>query len=580
MAKSEKFSRTISYKGELDVSNIIKSLEEIRSRIDKESKQKVSTFAIGDEIRRVNNLYATIKEMREKGIVKPQDFTNYEKEVDKLFSNLSKISLKLQDLNTKNLENDLDKANTALKEQERLLKKTKDEQKEQIKNFLSQHKVSQETRETYAKQIVDAKSLKEVQSKILAGLDAEVARKQQAYDLAKKELSERRKQILPLNNYRTTSFKNTTTGENITTQQLEQVKLAYADSFFDAQGKQVKDATIAYKNFTEALKKMNIEIKNGKNFAPKMADQFKTVKATISGAKQDLDNLKASLSAAKGSLTKAQDKRATREQILNSPEILNAFNLVNQQQQKVERENNNVNQTSQQIKGILTLLNREQNSLRNIDNLINTQRESTTLLNRETSDLVNKQRDLDNSFSYLKRYAEYTLSLANGFRLLRRVITSTFNDIQTLDKAFAQVAMVTDLTIKDMWNRYDRYAEIANRLGQTTISVIQASGLYVQQGLEIDETFKLTEETMKLATLAGLDFKEATSQMTSALRGFKLEMDEGQRVTDVYSELAAKAAADVQGIAYAMSKTSSIAYSAGMSFENTAAFLTQMIKVI
>lgn len=83
---------------------------------------------------------------------------------------------------------------------------------------------------------------------------------------------------------------------------------------------------------------------------------------------------------------------------------------------------------------------------------------------------------------------------------------------------------------------------------------------------------------MKLATLAGLDFKEATSQMTSALRGFKMEMDEGARVTDVYSELAAKAAADVEGIAYAMSKTSSIANSAGMSFENTAAFLTQMIE--
>lgn len=63
---------------------------------------------------------------------------------------------------------------------------------------------------------------------------------------------------------------------------------------------------------------------------------------------------------------------------------------------------------------------------------------------------------------------------------------------------------------------------------------------------------------MKLATLAGLDFSEATSQMTSALRGFHMEMDEGARVTDVYSELAAKAAADVNGIAYAMSKTASI----------------------
>ena len=50
------------------------------------------------------------------------------------------------------------------------------------------------------------------------------------------------------------------------------------------------------------------------------------------------------------------------------------------------------------------------------------------------------------------------------------------------------------------------------------------------------------------------------------------------KVTDVYSELAAKAAADVQGIAYAMSKTASIAESAGMEFETTSAFLTQMIE--
>lgn len=85
---------------------------------------------------------------------------------------------------------------------------------------------------------------------------------------------------------------------------------------------------------------------------------------------------------------------------------------------------------------------------------------------------------------------------------------------------------------------------------------------------------------MKLATLAGIDFEEATSQMTAALRGFHMEMDEGEHITDVYSELAAKAAAEVEGIAYAMSKTASIASSAGMSFETTSAFLTQMIEII
>lgn len=96
--------------------------------------------------------------------------------------------------------------------------------------------------------------------------------------------------------------------------------------------------------------------------------------------------------------------------------------------------------------------------------------------------------------------------------------------------------------------------------------------------LDTSESLELTESTMRLATLAGQDFEEATSEMTAALRGFHMEMDQGEHIADVYSELAARAAADVEGIAYAMSKTASIANSAGMSFENTAAFLTQMIE--
>jgi len=34
-----------------------------------------------------------------------------------------------------------------------------------------------------------------------------------------------------------------------------------------------------------------------------------------------------------------------------------------------------------------------------------------------------------------------------------------------LDKAFGQIAMVTDYSIEDMWNKYSAYAEIANKLG-------------------------------------------------------------------------------------------------------------------
>jgi TP901 family phage tail tape measure protein len=90
----------------------------------------------------------------------------------------------------------------------------------------------------------------------------------------------------------------------------------------------------------------------------------------------------------------------------------------------------------------------------------------------------------------------------------------------------------------------------------------------------------LSNETLKMAKIAGLDAAEATDRMTAALRGFNMELDEAsaQKVADVYSELAAITASDVDEISSAMTKTASIASSAGMEFETTAAFLSQIIE--
>ena len=49
-------------------------------------------------------------------------------------------------------------------------------------------------------------------------------------------------------------------------------------------------------------------------------------------------------------------------------------------------------------------------------------------------------------------------------------------------------------------------------------------------------------------------------------------------IVDVYAQLAATSAVSTEELAYAMSKTASIAASAGMSFKNTSVFLAQMIQ--
>jgi TP901 family phage tail tape measure protein len=183
-----------------------------------------------------------------------------------------------------------------------------------------------------------------------------------------------------------------------------------------------------------------------------------------------------------------------------------------------------------------------------------------------------------------EQVAKITNSIKNvvGFNqlvmLARRGIQAITTSIKELDAAFTQIAVVTNKTTKQLWENFDAYNSMAQELGATTTDVIQTTALYYQMGLDTNEVISLTEETIKMARIAGMDFATATDRMTAALRGFKLEMSEAGRVNNVFSALAAKTAADTDGISYSLTKTASIAKSAGMELETTSAFLAQMIE--
>ena len=172
------------------------------------------------------------------------------------------------------------------------------------------------------------------------------------------------------------------------------------------------------------------------------------------------------------------------------------------------------------------------------------------------------------------------LGLQGAAQLMRSALRDAMATIKELDAAMTEMAVVTDLSVGDYWDQLPQYTARANELGVSISSVYKASTLYYQQGLKANEVTELSNETLKMAKIAGLDAAEATDRMTAALRGFNMELNQtnAQKVADVYSELAAITASDVDEISTAMTKTASIAASAGMGFETTAAFLSQIIE--
>ena len=223
-------------------------------------------------------------------------------------------------------------------------------------------------------------------------------------------------------------------------------------------------------------------------------------------------------------------------------------------------------------------------SIQSVDNALDSDGHAYEDNRRKIEENILANQRLDERMrdvSMLKKRIQYFFGLTNTINLVKRAIRGAFNTIKELDKAMTETAVVTDFSVGDMWDQLPEYTKRANELGITTLGAYQAATLYYQQGLKTNEVNALSVETLKMARIAGLDAAEATDRMTNALRGFNMALTESnaQRVDDVYSELAANTASNVDEISTAMTKVASLANNANMEFETTAAFLAQIINI-
>ena len=261
--------------------------------------------------------------------------------------------------------------------------------------------------------------------------------------------------------------------------------------------------------------------------------------------------------------------------------------LLKQRQQGIENApgiqklKEEIGLTDAQVKQLAqTIQNEMVNGLHQAEAAANQSADGLNKMVDNTKEATVAQAQLNSSLDQLKSRITYFFGLVNAVQLFKRALRDTFNTVKELDKSMTETAVVTNFSVGDMWKQLPQYTESAKQFGATIKGVYDVMTLYYQQGLNQDTAWALGTETLKLARIAGLEYADATDRMTNALRGFNMELNatNAQRVDDVYSKLAAMSASNVDELSIAMTKTASIAKSANMEFETTAAFLAQIIE--
>ena len=217
---------------------------------------------------------------------------------------------------------------------------------------------------------------------------------------------------------------------------------------------------------------------------------------------------------------------------------------------------------------------------RDVTAAIEKERQEVSGLGKETLETAESTQHINSELDHFKSRIAYFFGAANAVNLFKRAIRSAFETVKDLDKVMTETAVVTQFSVAEMWEQLPDYTKRANELGVTIHDAYESATIYYQQGLKTNQVMEVSNQTLKMARIAGLDAAEATDRMTNALRGFNMEINEvnAERVADVYSKLAAISASNVDEISTAMTKVASLANNANMEFETTAAFLSQIIE--
>ena len=199
-------------------------------------------------------------------------------------------------------------------------------------------------------------------------------------------------------------------------------------------------------------------------------------------------------------------------------------------------------------------------------------------LNKYTAAQIKSEKQMQ-ALGNIKTAIANWMGFSQVLNITKRALSEAINHIKQLDTTMNGIAIVTDMTTADLWKQVGAYSEMAQNFGVTIQGAYEVSKIYYQAGYDTNEVLTLTNETLKLSKISGLDYATTTDYMMTAMRGFKLEMEDASRVVDVYSNLAANTAVSQQELAEAMTRTASSMESVGATFEETSAMIATMVAV-
>lgn len=158
-------------------------------------------------------------------------------------------------------------------------------------------------------------------------------------------------------------------------------------------------------------------------------------------------------------------------------------------------------------------------------------------------------------------------------------LKEVYDNVVKLDSAVVNLSMVTGYNRDRTKELVASYSEMAQELGAVTSEVAAAADDWLRQGYSLEDTNELIKTSTVLSKIGLIDSAEATQYLTSAIKGYKVEIGDAMSVADKLSAVDMAAAVSVGGLAEGMSKTANSARLAGVEMDTLLGYLAAVGEV-
>lgn len=323
--------------------------------------------------------------------------------------------------------------------------------------------------------------------------------------------------------------------------------------------KQTKDIKVnAEVNITNMQKQINNFAKTQKNALNSVYD-----KNSISEYTRLFDQ------AIKSSNSKAQTEAKK-----SAKAIQNAYNLETGKAQLTNNISSWLNNNTKAGKELRSELIRIQTEIKETDAV------GLNKLKKQFSNVKSEANALgqtgDTVFAKLGKNSRQFLNYLGSATIIMtgiNTIKSLTIEVKNLDAAIVDLQMATGSSYDEASRLMSTYIEMGKQLGATASEVASAASDYLRQGKSIAETNQLITDSLVLSKLGNISSADATTYLTTAMKGYKVEVQDVIGIVDKLSAIDLVSATDAGGLAEGMAQVATNANLAGISMDKLLGYI-------